>query len=240
MELKCDLHIHSCLSPCGSLEMSPLEICRIAEEKELDVIAISDHNSALNSRALEILCRKSHITPLFAIEATCSEEFHSLCLFPTATIAVEFGEHLYKTLISRKNRPEKFGDQVFVDENDNILGELDKYLTGGALPYSSDQLLKMVHEKGGLFIPAHIDRPAFSLSSQLGFVPPDPYDALEITSYPPVLYTGSFPLICNSDAHYPEDIGKRFFVLECKSRNPEDILQAIKFGKIKLSLHNLR
>jgi len=238
MLLKCDLHIHSCLSPCGSLDMSPSQIVRIALEKELDVIALADHNSALNSIAFEVCCNKSGITPLFAIEATTSEEFHGLCLFQTCADAVEFGKMLYENLLSRSNIPEKFGDQVYVDENDNILGELDKYLTGGALSYSSDQLLTLVHSAGGLFIPAHIDRPAFSISSQLGFIPPDPYDALEITSYPPQLNTGSIPLISNSDAHYPEDIGKRFFYLESKSRKPEDIFDSIKEGKTTPSIKN--
>jgi len=239
MELKCDLHIHSCLSPCGSLDMSPSEIVRLAAVKKLDVIAIADHNSALNAPALEALCRSRNITPLFAIEATSSEEFHSLCLFPDSDRAVQFGRDLYRSLLSRPNIPEKFGDQVYVDENDEILGELDKYLTGGALPFSSDQLLKQVHDLGGLFIPAHIDRAAFSISSQLGFIPPDPYDALEVTTYPPTLDTGTIPLICSSDAHYPEDIGKRFFYLQAESRNPEDILKAIKSGNIKLSLQKL-
>lgn len=231
MLLKCDLHIHSCLSPCGSLDMSPSEIVRIAGEKNLDVIAIADHNSALNAPALEKLCLTKNIVPLFAIEVTSSEEFHSLCLFRNSGTAVEFGNRLYTELQSAPNIPEKFGDQVYVDENDNILGELDKYLTGGAVPYSSDRLVRMVHDAGGLFIPAHIDRAAFSISSQLGFIPPDPYDALELTSFPAILNTGDLPLISNSDAHFPEDIGKRFFHLQSESRNPGDIFQAIRQGK---------
>ncbi len=236
MNLKCDLHIHSCLSPCGSLEMSPSEIVRIALERGLDVIAVADHNCALNLPALEALCIGTALTPLFAIEATSSEEFHSLCLFRDCTTAVQFGKELYEALLSRSNIPEKFGDQVYVDEHDNILGELDKYLTGGALPYSSDQLLKMVKKRDGLFIPAHIDRAAFSLSSQLGFIPPDPYDAMEVTKQPLDLKTGKIPLICSSDAHYPEDIARRFFTLESVSNKPDDIFKAIKEGKITLSL----
>ncbi|MBN2658199.1 MAG: PHP domain-containing protein [Spirochaetales bacterium] len=230
MILKCDLHIHSCLSPCGSLGMSPSAIVRTALEKGLDVIAVADHNTALNSPAIEKLCRDTDLTPLFAIEVTSSEEFHSLCLFPTAQKAISFGHMLYDNLVSLPNNPEKFGDQVYVDENDNILGELDKYLTGGAVSLSSDCLLDLVHREGGLFIPAHIDRAAFSLTSQLGFVPPDPYDALEITTWPPPSGCGDIPLICNSDAHYPEDIGRRFFSLECESRKAEALFSAIREG----------
>ncbi|MBB6481091.1 PHP domain-containing protein [Spirochaeta isovalerica] len=236
MILKCDLHIHSCLSPCGSLEMSPSEIVKTALEKGLDVIAVADHNTALNSPAIEKLCRGTALTPLFAIEATSSEEFHSLCLFPTAERAVSFGQMLYENLVSLPNNPEKFGDQVYVDENDNILGELEKYLTGGAVSFSSDRLLELVHREGGLFIPAHIDRAAFSLTSQLGFIPPDPYDALEITNWPPPEGVGNLPLICDSDAHYPEDMGKRFFYLESPDKTAEAILLAIKQGRTRLSI----
>lgn len=231
MRLKCDLHIHSCLSPCGSLEMSPSEIVSRAQEKGLDVIAIADHNSALNAPALKELCIGTELIPLFAIEVTSAEEFHSLCLFEKAEDAVDFGNILYEALLSRPNVPEKFGDQVYVDENDNILGELDKYLTGGAVPWSSDSLLNMVHQKGGLFIPAHIDRAAFSIGSQLGFIPPDPYDALEITTPNLSMKTDPYPLICNSDAHYPEDIGKRFFYLDSPTREAHDIFQALRQGK---------
>ena len=231
MVLKCDFHIHSCLSPCGSLDMSPSEIARIASVKGLDVIALTDHNSALNSSAFEKCCQKVGIIALFGIEVTTSEEFHSLCLFQTAAQAINFGQDLYEHLRSRSNIPDKFGDQVFVDENENILGKVDKYLTGGALDYSSDELLKLVHSINGLFIPAHIDRAAFSIRSQLGFLPPDPYDAVEITTYPPILNTGTLPLISNSDAHYPEDIGKKFFYLETDSKSPKDIFKGIIAGK---------
>jgi len=236
MILKCDLHIHSCLSPCGSLDMSPSEIVRIAGEQGLDVIAVADHNTALNGPAIEILCRRTNITPLFAIEVTSSEEFHSLCLFPTSDKAVTFGKLLYENLLSLPNNPGKFGDQVFVDEEDNILGELEKYLTGGAVNFPSDRLVEMVHSEGGLFIPAHIDRAAFSLTSQLGFIPPDPYDALEITVWPPIKGCENKPLICNSDAHYPEDIGKRFFLLESDNRTTDSIFRAIKEGRTTPSI----
>lgn len=239
MILKCDLHIHSCLSPCGSLDMSPSEIARIASEHHLDVIALTDHNTALNTPAFAAACSKRGVTALFGIEATSSEEFHCLCLFRTAPEAITFGKNLYKHLQSRSNIPEKFGDQVYVDQYDNILGEVDKYLTGGALDFSSDELLQRVHSARGLFIPAHIDRAAFSISSQLGFLPPDPYDAVEITKYPPELDTKDLPLISSSDAHYPEDIGKRFFYLESTGKSPDEIFRAIKMGKTTSSLKNL-
>ncbi len=236
MLLKCDLHIHSCLSPCGSLEMSPSNIARIASEKGFDVIALTDHNSALNSPAFEKSCLREGITPIFGIEVTSSEEFHSLCLFEKSDQALSFGNFLYEKLLSGTNIPEKFGDQVYVDEEENIIGEVKKYLTGGALSLSSDQLLHMVISQGGLFIPAHIDRAVSSIKSQLGFLPPDPYSALEITLNPPQLNTGTIPLLSNSDAHFPEDIGKRFFYLEAEDNSYKNIKKSIIEGKTRLSI----
>lgn len=239
MILKCDLHIHSCLSPCGSLEMSPSMIVRTALEKRLDVIAIADHNTALNNPALEKLCIKSGILALFAIEVTSSEEFHSLCLFKNLDLAVSFGNMVYEKLLSLSNNPDKFGDQVYVDEQDNILGKLDKYLTGGAVEIPSEQLIELVHEKEGLFIPAHIDRAAFSLISQLGFIPADPYDALEITKWPPPKGCGNRPFISDSDAHYIEDIGKRYFLLDCETKTADSVFKAIRAGKTTPSISNM-
>lgn len=236
MLLKCDLHIHSCLSPCGSLDMSPSKIAETAVKLGLQVIAVADHNTAKNAPALEKACRGKPLIPLFAIEATTSEEFHALCLFPEADTALRFGDFLYSELRSGTNIPSKFGDQVYVDDEENILGELDKYLTGGALPFSSDILLSLVHSEGGLFIPAHMDRAAFSITSQLGFLPPDPYDALEITLWPPSMKTGKIPLISNSDAHFTEDMGKRWFNLECEGTSPGEIMEAIKKGKTSPSI----
>ena len=238
MLLKCDLHIHSCLSPCGSLKMSPSNIAKIAAEKGFDVIALTDHNCALNSPAFEKACIREGLTPIFGVEATTSEEFHCLCLFGTSARAVSFGNEIYEKLQSGTNIPEKFGDQVYVDEEDNVLGDVEKYLTGGALSLASDQLLQITRSAGGLFIPAHIDRAAFSISSQLGFLPPDPYSAVEITTYPPSLNTGSLPLISNSDAHYPEDIGKRFFYLESEDLSFKNIKKAIEQGKTRLSIND--
>lgn len=54
-----DLHIHTCLSPCGSLEMSPSEIVRRSLAKGLDAIAITDHNTPYNARRFNPLARDS-------------------------------------------------------------------------------------------------------------------------------------------------------------------------------------
>jgi hypothetical protein len=228
MILSCDLHNHSCLSPCGDLSMSPSLIAKVLHAHGIKLAALTDHNSALNCPAFAATCTKYDIAVLHGIEAQTAEEVHILCLFPCLDQALELGENLYQLMPAIMNIPEKTGDQVYVDEHEDILGEVDKYLvTSADIPL--DDLAKMVHEIGGLCIPAHVDRPAFSLTSQLGFIPDGPWDALEVVrmpeqnrqkaekpvqpcqSYPD---THGYPLITSSDAHYPEHIARRPFTLD--------------------------
>jgi PHP family Zn ribbon phosphoesterase len=137
---------------------------------------------------------------------------------------MDFSQEIYELLPNIKNVPEKMGDQVFVNEEDEILGEVEKYLVI-SIPLSIDEIEKKVHDLGGLFIPAHADRPAFSMFSQLGYIPKGNYDAIEVTRIPPMvqnpltqelepLETYDYPLISDSDAHYEEHIGRRTTILE--------------------------
>jgi hypothetical protein len=210
--------------------MSPAAIANKAFEKGLDSAAITDHNSALNCRAFETCCRKLNILPLFGIEVTSIEESHILCLFETVEQAEELGSFIYEILPDIPNNPEKFGDQVFVDENENILGEVEKYLVSAA-EISLDELCLKVHQLSGLFIPAHIDKPVFSIPSQLGFLPEMKYDALETTTLPCPIETGNHPLIQNSDAHYLDDIGKSFTIYKTESFSFSALKDAIRQGK---------
>ena len=116
------------------------------------------------------------------------------------------------------NDPEKTGDQVYVDEEDNIAGEVAYYLVN-PLDLSIEAIGAKAGEYGGLVIPAHVDRPAFSMTSQLGVVVAGPWAALECTRIPPALNgspldTLGYPLTTSSDAHYPEHVGRRPFALD--------------------------
>ncbi len=213
MRYAADLHIHSCLSPCGDLSMSPREIARSAAAAGLDLAALTDHNSALNAPAFAAACGAEGITPVFGIEVTTREEVHVLALFETPDAALELGGIIYAALPPVMNDPEKFGDQVYVNADEEILGEVDKFLVSAA-DISLDDLAGLVRGLSGLFIPAHIDRPSFSLSSQLGFIPRMEYSALEITSRPCPVDTASYQVVANSDAHYPDGIGLRRTVFD--------------------------
>ena len=52
MKVYYDLHIHSALSPCAEVEMTPNNIVNMSLLKGLDMIAVTDHNSCGNIRAV--------------------------------------------------------------------------------------------------------------------------------------------------------------------------------------------
>ncbi|MCL2265898.1 MAG: PHP domain-containing protein [Treponema sp.] len=213
-----DLHNHSCLSPCGSLELSPRMLLECGAAKGLKVMALTDHNSSLNCPAFAKLSSEYGIIPIFGMEATTSEEIHCLCLFTNLDNCMAFNDYAYSIITPFLNNPEKTGDQVYVDENDNILGEVEYYLIN-PLSLSIDYIGKKVSEYGGILIPAHIDRPAFSMTSQLGLVVDGPWAALECVRLPPSynsapINTLGFPLTTSSDAHYPEHVARRPFELD--------------------------
>ena len=213
-----DLHNHSCLSPCGSLELSPRRIVEAGAARGIKLLALTDHNSSMNCPAFARLCPQYGIIPVFGMEATTSEEIHVLCLFTNLEASMAFNEYAYSILTPFLNNPEKTGDQVYVDENDNIEGEVEYYLVN-PLNLSIDDIGAKVIEYGGIVIPAHVDRPAFSMTSQLGVLVKGPWAALECVRIPPVmngkpLNTMGFPLTTSSDAHYPEHVGRRPFELD--------------------------
>jgi len=213
-----DLHNHSCLSPCGSLEMSPRYMLEIAAAKNIQVMALTDHNSSLNCPAFAKLCPRFGIIPIFGMEATTSEEIHALCLFTSLEASLAFSEYAYSILTPFLNNSAITGDQVYVDEEDNIDGEVEYYLVN-PLDLSIDQIGAKTAEYGGIVIPAHVDRSAFSMTSQLGVVVDGPWAALECVRIPPAinglpLDTKDYPLTTSSDAHFPEHVARRPFNLD--------------------------
>ncbi|MDR0315411.1 MAG: PHP domain-containing protein [Treponema sp.] len=213
MALLTDLHNHSCLSPCGSLDLSPKYMVQLAAARGLQVMALTDHNSSLNCPAFAKLCSRSGIIPIFGMEATTSEEIHALCLFTDLEASLSFSEYVYSILVPFINNPEKTGDQVYVDDDDNIEGEVEYYLVN-PLDLSIEAIGAKAAVYGGIVIPAHVDRPAFSMTSQLGVVVEGPWAAIECVRIPSDVDTLGYPLITSSDAHYPEHIARRPFELD--------------------------
>ena len=231
--VRADFHVHSCLSPCGSLEMSPSAIAARAAACGLSLVALTDHNSALNAPAWRDACaRVPGLMPLYGMELCTVEEVHSLCLFDSVAAALDFGEYIYSLLPPIRNNPDRFGDQVYVDADENILGEVELYL-GAAADLSFERAMDEVHARGGLFIPAHIDREMYGVLNQLGFLPEGRYDALEISRHAvrrnaiPATPDG-IPLVTGSDAHYLDDLGVAVNLLGGGSSGVTDLLQALR------------
>lgn len=195
--------------------MSPKAIAETLEQKHIQLAALTDHNTSMNTPAFAICCREHHLAALYGMEAQTSEEIHVLTLFTRLEVAMDFCAAWYELLPNVMNKPEKTGDQVYVDEHDGILGEVEKYLITSA-SVSLEELEKQVHAAGGLVIPAHVDRPSFSMTSQLGCVVDGAWDALEFVKpdVAPALLPSPYPVTTSSDAHYLEHIGRRAFELD--------------------------
>ena len=176
-----DLHIHSCLSPCASLEMSPSEIVRRAVAAGMGGIALTDHQSARNTPAIAECARRAGLACLYGLEVCTAEEVHTLALFDTTEQALAMTDWVYAAMIKRVNDPDTFGDQPVVTADDDIV-ELEWRILALACRKTIPETGAKCHELGGLFIAAHIDRSSFSCFSQLGTIPEDAhFDAVELS-----------------------------------------------------------
>ncbi len=233
-----DLHIHSCLSPCAELDMTPWRIMRKASEAGLDIVAIADHNSCENLEAAARAASKAGVSLVPAMEITSSEEVHVLALFETLEAALRMQESVYRELDSfyrgpqgrekGDRQPPPFG-QVIVNEDDEVLGFSRRPLSG-ATGIRLSGLVAAIHSLGGVAIASHADRGSFSVTSQLGFIPADlEFDALEVCGQrqKPFSLQGQPGLRC-SDAHRLEDIGGKRTGFLLKEASLKEIALALK------------
>ncbi len=225
-----DFHNHSCLSPCASLEMSPRFIAEEAAIAGIGMLALTDHNSARNTPAFATACQKVGVIPLCGLEITTAEECHVLALFDAPEPALEMGKWVWNALPDITLNLDRFGDQPVVDEQENIITMIDRLLTS-AIQHSLSEVQDETHRRGGLFIPAHINRPSFSVESQLGFLPPGKYDAIEVLAPEANKYQQRYPdipVITSSDAHAPDQIAKAPFYLETTDTTISAIRKALR------------
>ncbi len=230
---RADLHIHSCLSPCGELTMSPRTIVARAREAGLDIIAVADHNAAGNAEAAVRAAEGTGLAVLAGMEIVSAEEVHVLALFGTVNEARPVLEAVERSLPDGGPKKAYVEDQVLVDENDMVTG-FHPFFLMGATRYPIHDVVSLVHAHGGLAVAAHYDRGSFSVLSQLGFLPPDlPFDALEVFTpagaaapFPGPPPPG-FPLVRFSDAHRPEEIGERRTEFLLASPTLEEIRKAL-------------
>lgn len=230
-----DLHIHSVLSPCGDLEMSPGVIVDRAVQKGLDIIAVTDHNHTGHAKLARTLGAEKGIWVVYGAELTTREEVHCLTFFDTDEQLDMFQEELDRNLPRIANDRDLFGYQVIVDRKEQIISELTHSLYPG-LNWGINETAQVVHRLGGLFIPAHVDRGMNGLYSQLGLLPEDlEMDGIEISRWTdadsilqdhPEL--AGYQFLQNSDAHYVDDIGRCSSRLIMKERSFKELSMALR------------
>jgi 3',5'-nucleoside bisphosphate phosphatase len=228
-----DLHIHTCLSPCAELEMYPSNIIKTALAQSLDMIAISDHNSVDNAQYCIKSAISTNITVLPAIEITTAEEIHILAIFESVENANQMCEIVQANLFG-KNNPDTFGMQVIVNELNQVEGYCEKLLIN-ASALSIEDTINYIHMLNGLAIAAHIDREAFSIINQLGFIPEGlELDGLEVSSNSDIYKIkqkyhqfSDLPIISNSDAHRISEIGKTRTTFIAESPSFEEFKMAL-------------
>ena len=219
-----DLHVHSVLSPCAAVEMTPRNIVWHAAEHGIDIIAITDHNAGDNVRAAMEAAKESTVTILPGMEVETKEEIHVVVLFDKMRSFLEWEKVVQAHMSGRLNDPEKFGAQFVVDADDNLVREKEEMLLA-ALTLGLDEVCDKVESLGGLCIASHVDRPAYSILYKLGFIPPDvKLTAAEISPrlkredalrrFPAL---AKIPIVASSDAHTMEDFisgPKTYFHME--------------------------
>lgn len=230
---KADLHIHTCLSPCADLDMSPRGVVEKCLERGIDIIAVCDHNSAENAGATIRAGIQRGLYVLPGMEINSREEVHILAIFDREEQALAMQETVFHHL-KGTNRPEIFGDQVVANEFDEVEGFEDRRLIG-ATELGLYEIVSQVHQLAGLAIAAHVDRPSYSILSQLGFIPPDlELDALEISSHvktetarTALRLPDTLPVVSSSDAHFLDDIGKAFTSFCCGTPSVAEMRMAL-------------
>ncbi len=226
----CDLHIHSCLSPCAQDDMTPWNIVGMAHLKGLEVIAITDHNLSRNLSQAFLAGQTYGVGIVGGIEITTREEVHMLGYFPSLALAIGAGEECYAHLPDTKNHPSLFGNQWITGDEDEPIEQVSKLLIN-ATDLSVDDAVALIEKYEGIAIPAHINRGSNGMLGALGMMPPLPtfpvvevYKALDC---PQNAMDGRF-VIHSSDAHRLEDLPERSYTLLAKEATAEAVFAQIK------------
>ncbi|MBI9014870.1 MAG: PHP domain-containing protein [Clostridiales bacterium] len=234
MKLYYDFHIHSGLSPCGSEDMSPNNIVNMSIIKGLDVIAITDHNGIANARVMVEVGKNSGLIVIPGIEIQTIEDVHIVALFKRIEQLEQFYDEIKEQRLLIKNKPERFGEQMIFNHEDEVIGYEDNYLI---TPFNItiDKMIEFAKLYEGIVFPAHINRNSFSIIKSLGFIDESldikniewygkrPEDA---DSYDNRMFKKYRELV-NSDAHELINISERENYLEVSEKTVEAIFDTL-------------
>ena len=238
MRLNYDFHLHSCLSPCGDMDMTPYNIANMAKILELDIIALTDHNTAGNCRAAIKAGEKAGVVVVPGMEMCTAEEIHVVCLFPDIEHAESFEEKVKAAMPPIKNKPDIFGRQVYMDEADSETGE-EEILLITASGITISEVPELCREHGGFCYPAHINRSSFSILATLGMVTADMgFDCVEVTrdaDLAQILKTNpdvaDMRIMKSSDAHYLENMDMAAETINLPENSAAALINYLRGGK---------
>lgn len=222
-QFRADLHVHTVLSPCADVEMIPPFIVERALEKKIELIAITDHNSSANVRAVQKAAEGTSLAVLPGMEVQSREDVHLLTLFENIEALEGWQLEVDRALPNLPNNTEYFGQQFVVNETGEFLRSEPRLLITST-NFSIDDIFERVHTLGGIVIPAHVERTSYGLFPSLGLIS-DKWHvlALEIsrqTSPSKVVLkfpaARKYPLIQSGDVHRLDDfLGTTVFNLDC-------------------------
>ena len=215
-----DLHLHSCLSPCGDNDNTPNNLVGMGVLAGLQIMALTDHNTCRNCPAFFEAAKKQGIIPVAGMELTTAEDIHMVCLFPTLEAAMAFDEEIQRRRIRIPNRPDIFGDQLVMNGEDEVVG-VEQHLLSNATTVSVEEALPLTERFGGVCYPAHIDREANGIIAILGALPPElPFSTVELhdgekeAAYRETHKLDGIRVVIGSDAHYLWDVRDKAAWLE--------------------------
>ena len=236
-----DLHIHSCLSPCGDNDMTPNNIAGVCALAGIQIAALTDHNTTNNCPAFYTAAKRQGIIPIAGMELTTSEDIHVVCLFEELSDAMAFGELVDSRRIRVRNRTHIFGDQLILDADDEPIG-IEEDLLPNATSISLDEAPSLVASCRGICYPAHIDREANGIIAILGTVPETPhFECVELRDYDRrEEFETKYPhlkdklMLCGSDAHYLWDIRDASVYLDLEDEPYSgDLVRRNLFSRLK-------
>ena len=241
---RADLHVHTLLSPCAAVEMTPRNIIRNAQTAGIDIVAITDHNAGDNVAAAIRAAAGSTVAVLPGMEVQTREEVHLLTLFDKMRDFKKWCDFVALHRSPLYNDEKKFGAQFVVDEEDELIRTKEVMLLAST-DLGFDEAVEQARAMGGLTIAAHVDRPAYSVLSQLGFIPAGAsLDAVEVSrnthwdeAKKRLPAIGALPVVVSSDAHTIDDFltgPKTMFLME--SPTLSEIRQAL-VGKEGRRIH---
>lgn len=243
-----DVHIHSCLSPCSDEDMTPNNIVNMSLLKELDIIAITDHNTLKNCEVAMKIAEDKNIIVIPGVEVQTIEEVHLVCLFRNLESAKRFNKVLDQKMLKIKNKPEKFGNQWIMNAKDEVI-ECEDQLLITSVNMTIQEIINLVNLLNGVVFPAHIDRGYASIMTNLGFIPDEyQFRYIEVSKNDTAkkflsddVLKNKYYILRNSDAHHLWDINEPMYSLELEEKSIDCFIDKLKRGSYmkELSLHIL-